>query len=87
MDLNRMSSHRKGIAVLILLGLIWGYSVFRTQIGGDAEWTASLIALGALSVFSFFLQAGGFTAPLQHRSLVGIAFLLALYVAFQLIPL
>ena len=85
--MNRLSSHRKGIAVLISLGLIWGYSVFRTQIGEDVEWAGLLIALGVLSVFSFFFHAGGFTTPPPQWSFAGLAVLFALYVAFQLIPL
>jgi O-antigen ligase len=86
-SLNRLSSHGKGIAVLILLGVIWGYSVFRTQIGEDAEWAGLLIALGALSVFSFFFHTGGFTTPPSQWHFAGLAFLFALYVALQLIPL
>jgi O-antigen ligase len=87
MDWNRPSSHRKGMAILILLGLIWGYSVFRTQIGEDVEWAGLLIALGVLSVFSFFFHTGGFTTPPPQSSFAGLAVLFALYVAFQLIPL
>ena len=87
MDLNRLSNHRKGIAVLILLGLIWGYSVFRTQIGEDVEWAGLLIALGALSVFSLFPPAGSLTTALPQRGFVGLVVLFALFVTFQLMPL
>ena len=43
-----------------------------------------LIALGALSVFSFFFHAGSFTTPLPQRSFAGLVVLFALFVAFQL---
>lgn len=87
MGLNRLSSRRGSVVVLTLLGLIWGYSVFRSQIGEDAEWTGVLIALGTLSVVSFFFQAGGFTTPSPKRSFSGLVILFAFFVAFQLVPL
>lgn len=84
MALNRLSSRGKGIAVLILLGLIWGYSVFRSQIGEDLEWAWLLIVLGALCIFSLL---GGFTGPLPRERLTWLVILFAFFVAFQLMPL
>jgi O-antigen ligase len=85
--LNRLSSRRKGFAILISLGLIWGYSVFRGQIGEDSEWAGLLIAMGTVSIASFFLHAEGFRSPLPQRSFACLVFLFAFFVAFQLTPL
>jgi O-antigen ligase len=85
--LNRPSSRGKAIGFLILLGLIWGYSVFRTQIGEDREWAGLLATLGVLSVFSFFFQLRGFTISPAQRSFSGLLLLFAIFVAFQLLPL
>ncbi len=87
MSLNRLSRRGRATALLILLGLIWGYSVFRAQIGEDAEWYGFLAALGAVTIFSFFFRTGGFTAPPLQRSFAGLLFLFVVYVALQLIPL
>ena len=85
--LNRLSSRGKGFAILISLGLIWGYSVFRGQIGEDSEWAGLLIAMGTVSIVSFFLHAEGFRSPLPQRSFACLVFLFAFFVAFQLTPL
>ena len=85
--LNQLSRRGKGIAVLISLGLIWGYSVFRGQIGEDSEWSGLLLALGTLGIFSFLLQAGGLRTSPPQESLRWLVILFAFFVAFQLVPL
>src|SRR5262245_4650661 len=85
--LNQPFRRWKNTAVLIFLGLIWGYSVFRTQIGEESEWAGLLAALGILSVYSFCFQTRGFTTPMPQWGFAGLGFLFSLYVAFQLMPL
>jgi len=85
--LNGLPRRGKEIVFLILLGLIWGYAVFRSQIGEDAEWAGALVALGALSLFSFLSQSEIFSSPPTQRNFAGLVFLFALFVALQLTPL